>query len=200
MATETVRRRRLAMLVRYGGAIGTALALVGAIWATSLAVGRRVEERAQASLRRRSAEAHPEAPAFAAHDLEGRPVELAQWRGRVVLLDFWASWCGPCRAAMPELRRLYERLSPEGLVLVGVNLDDDPQALRSAIAQYGIGWPQIAGDEAHAIAERYGVAGIPAMMLIDQQGRLFSSGYWPVRRIAQAAAFLLRSPDDRASQ
>jgi thiol-disulfide isomerase/thioredoxin len=121
-------------------------------------------------------------PATAAPDLVGKPLELAgvtalgaefQWdryRDKVVLVDFWASWCGPCRQAMPQVKALHERLKQRGFEVVGVNLDKDPEALAKYLKDNPIPWENLVGEEAADLATKYGVRGIPTMILVDRKG------------------------------
>ena len=191
---QTVRRRVTA--ARRAAAAASAIFVLGGVaWTATTAVTRHADAQAQTAWQARYARVRPVAPPLSATDADGRPIDLAQWRGRVVLLDFWASWCGPCRAALPELRRLHERFASQGVALLGVNLDEHPEAMRAVLASERIAWPQIHGTRAHDIAARYGVSGIPTTVLIDRDGRLFLSGSWPGRRLTQAIAFLLsRAP------
>ena len=191
-------RRRMAEARRIVLIASAIAAIGGGLWTGAHALIRLADTHAQAAWQQRYAQARQEAPPFSAHDLEGHPIALAQLRGQVVLLDFWASWCGPCRAAMPELRRLHERFASQGLVLLGISLDEDPSSMRTLLTNDKIMWPQIHGSAAHDIANRYGVSGLPTTVLIDRDGRLFVSGHWPIRRIAQATAFLLGQPSAAA--
>jgi thiol-disulfide isomerase/thioredoxin len=194
MVAAQARGIHYASLRRRAGTASAILVIGGLTWTAATVIARHTDAQAQAAWRARYTRERPEAPLFSTPDLDGLQIELAQLRGRVVLLDFWASWCGPCRAALPELRRLGERFAPQGLVLLGINLDEDRAAMRAAMAEHGIGWPQIGGDPAREISTRYGVSGIPTTVLIDRDGRLFMSGHWSGRRLAQAAAFLLSQP------
>lgn len=102
---------------------------------------------------------------------------IEQYRGKVVLVDFWATWCGPCRAAMPALIELYDELHEDGFEVVGVSLDQDKDALVKYIEDNEIEWPNIfdADDsdaDRKALAERYSVNAIPMTFLIDQQGKV----------------------------
>ncbi len=102
---------------------------------------------------------------------------IEQYRGKVVLVDFWATWCGPCRAAMPALIELYDELHDEGFEVVGISLDQDKDALLKYIDENEIEWPNIfdaddSDSDRKALAERYGVNAIPTTFLLDKEGRV----------------------------
>jgi thiol-disulfide isomerase/thioredoxin len=131
-------------------------------------------------------------PAFLMRDLQGHSQSPDQYRGKVLLLDFWATWCGPCRAEMPHLKRLYERYHDRGLAIVGVSLDTNPNALRHFVAEEGIAWPQLFdGRGPHGeLPRRMGVISIPKMFLIDRQGTIRSvSGGGPALETAVQELF-----------
>jgi thiol-disulfide isomerase/thioredoxin len=109
------------------------------------------------------------APTFSFVDLDGQPGTLEDYRGRVVLLYFWGTWCGPCRTATKSLRDLYARLQGSGLELLGIDAKDDPDVLRDYVRQQGIPWRETAGDY---ILERYRVDSYPSLVLIDQDGAI----------------------------
>ena len=189
-AAQTQQQRR-ASVRRMIGMTSAALALGAAGWLGMTWIVREADAQAVVAWRHHYEQARPAAPEFSAPDLDGHSIELAQFRGRVVLLDFWASWCAPCRASLPELRRLHERFSSRGLVMLGMNLDRDDAAARAAIRHDRLTWPQLWGGSVSDIATSYGASGIPTLVLIDQQGRVFASVHWPTRRLAQAISFLL---------
>ncbi|MEM9556121.1 MAG: TlpA disulfide reductase family protein [Acidobacteriota bacterium] len=108
-------------------------------------------------------------------DLDGRTWTGDDLDGRVVVLAFWATWCTPCRAELPDLRRLHERFAGDDVVLLGVALDSlERRRLRSFLLRHGIDWPQIhvpRGTES-AIARRFGVGSVPATRILDRHGRV----------------------------
>jgi thiol-disulfide isomerase/thioredoxin len=115
----------------------------------------------------------PEAPAFSLRDLDGHPISLARFRGSVVLLNFWATWCAPCRAEIPRLIALQKTLGGRGLRVVGISLDDDPAPVRPAYEELRMNYPVAIGDA--RLAERYGgILGLPATFLVDCDGRIAS--------------------------
>jgi thiol-disulfide isomerase/thioredoxin len=102
-------------------------------------------------------------------DLDGRPLKLSEYRGKVVLLDFWANWCGFCRQMYPYERELVQRLQNEPFAMLGVNGDDDKKELQREIARHGINWKSW-WDGDSAIRRRWQLEGYPLLFLIDHRG------------------------------
>ncbi len=106
--------------------------------------------------------------------LDGRKVELAKLKGKVVLIDFWATWCGPCVAEIPHMKSAYEKLHEKGFEIIGISLDDDKAALTAMVKQKQLPWPQFFESEKdeNRYAKEYGISSIPAMWLVDKRGNL----------------------------
>lgn len=118
------------------------------------------------------------APNFTAPELRGGTVELAQYRGRVVLINFWGTWCEPCKRELPALQQAYEQFSEQGLMVIGVNLTDDEQVngktvedVAAFLAQYGVTYP-IALDVDGKIAEAYRIFPLPTSYFVTTDGQL----------------------------
>lgn len=106
--------------------------------------------------------------------VDGRKVKVSDLRGKVVLLDFWATWCPPCVASVPELVALHQKFQPKGFEIVGISADDEEPALRSFVKRSGMTWPQFhdpAGREAK-VFEEMGINKFPTMWLVDRKGIL----------------------------
>lgn len=117
------------------------------------------------------------APEIAQENPEGQAMPLSELRGKVVLLDFWASWCGPCRREMPTVVKAYERFHDKGFEVYSVSLDRSKDSWVRAIQSDGLIWPYHVSDLGYwqnEAAVRYGVRGIPATYLLDQQGRIIA--------------------------
>ena len=113
------------------------------------------------------------APDFTLTDLDGQPVSLSQFRGKVVLLDFWASWCGPCIGNLPYLRKIKKKMAELPVVFVNLSLDSSDAAWRKAIEKHGIEGVHVrTGDSNSGTPRAYNVRGIPAYFLVDPQGRI----------------------------
>ena len=104
--------------------------------------------------------------------VDGRDVDLAKLRGKVVLIDFWATWCGPCVAELPNVLKAYKELHPKGFEIVGISLDSDKGKLESFVKDKGMEWPQFFDGKGwkNEIAVTYAIHSIPAMWLVDQKG------------------------------
>lgn len=120
-----------------------------------------------------AAEERQAAPPTRATTLDGRTVDLADLTGRVVILDFWATWCPPCRAEIPHFKALYARHAPR-LEILGVAMDQDGrQTVSDFVTQQGIPYPVAMGDDG-ALANAYGgVRGLPTTFVMDPAGRLY---------------------------
>ncbi len=111
------------------------------------------------------------APQFALSDLDGNPVRLADLRGRPVVLNFWASWCGPCVEEFPLLVSAQQRHAADGLAIVGIVYQDRSEAARDFMRQMGAGWPA-AMDPGGRVATAYGVYGPPETFYIGRDGTI----------------------------
>lgn len=117
------------------------------------------------------------APDFSQKNPQGKDVKLSEYRGKVVLLDFWASWCKPCRAENPNVVAAYEKYKDKGFTVFSVSLDKDRDAWLNAIQQDGLVWPAHVSDLQfwnNAVAKIYGVQSIPAAFLIDVEGNIIA--------------------------
>lgn len=115
-----------------------------------------------------------QAPGFDVDAFDGRRISLGLYRGRVVLIDFWATWCAPCRIAMPDVVRLYRRYHERGFDIVGISLDHNAADLRDYLRRQNIPWRQVLDSRAwdSPLAQRYQVTGIPKTFLLDRDGRI----------------------------
>jgi thiol-disulfide isomerase/thioredoxin len=111
----------------------------------------------------------PLAPSFSITTLDGQQVSFDQLAGKIVVMDFWATWCPPCRAAVPEFKELTKKYPPTKLVLISFSADSDQQAWRDFISKHDIEWPQY-WDRDGRIRTEFGVNAFPTYLVIDQDG------------------------------
>lgn len=116
------------------------------------------------------------APNFELTTPDGKKLSLYDLRGHIVLLDFWASWCGPCLAEVPNLKAIYEKYHGKGLEILGVSLDEKEAAWKGAIERKGLTWQHVSSLKGWKcpVAQRFKVTGIPRMYIIDAQGKIIA--------------------------
>jgi peroxiredoxin len=130
-----------------------------------------------------------QAPDFTLPDTSGAPVSLAKYRGKVVLLDFWASWCGPCLVKLPDVRSIWEKYRDRDFVILSVSVDYTTAAWKAFIAKEHLDWVHVYDDQKslYGAIARYNVGGIPDMYLIDREGKVASSRMYTGRSEMEAA-------------
>ncbi len=111
------------------------------------------------------------APDFTLRGADGRNVRLDELRGQVVLVNFWATWCGPCREEMPRLNSLSEKYRKSGFVLLGVNIDDDPRTAIATAAKLNVGFPVLL-DTDKKVSKLYDLSTMPSTVVIDRDGKM----------------------------
>jgi peroxiredoxin len=111
------------------------------------------------------------APDFTLRSADGRNVRLDELRGQVVLVNFWATWCGPCREEMPRLNVLYEKYRKSGFVLLGVNVDDDPKTALATAAKLNVSFPVLL-DTDKKVSKLYDLNTMPSTIVIDRDGKM----------------------------
>jgi peroxiredoxin len=109
------------------------------------------------------------APEIGLSDTRGRSINVSEYRGKVVLVDFWASWCAPCREELPVLERLYGRYKARGFVVVGVNVDRSVDNMRDFLRRTRLSFPIVHDAQQH-VASRYRPPRMPSSYLVDKQG------------------------------
>jgi len=103
-------------------------------------------------------------------DLEGKSQSLSQYRGKIVLVNFWATWCKPCTTEMPAMQAMYDKMRDKGFVVLAINELEDDAKVREHIKQYGHTFPVLM-DRDNKVANQFGVFGLPVSIFIDQEGR-----------------------------
>jgi thiol-disulfide isomerase/thioredoxin len=118
---------------------------------------------------------------LAGTQIDGQPFDWEAYRGKVVLVDFWASWCPQCLEETPNILQMYEKYHERGFEVVGICLDQNKRKAEETIGQHGMIWPQLFETEplangwTHAMAEKYSVSSIPRMILVDQEGKVVTT-------------------------
>jgi cytochrome c biogenesis protein CcmG, thiol:disulfide interchange protein DsbE len=133
------------------------------------------------------------APPVIGTSFTGQHIDLSSYRGRVVLLDFWASWCTPCLEEMPTLVEWQKQLQPSGLQIVGISLDDDAAPARKIAARYHLNYPVLMGTP--QMADQYKILGLPELVLIGRDGRIagVDTGEVSTAKLREAIERLLRA-------
>jgi len=131
-------------------------------------------------------------PDFSVKDLEGKPLSLADYKGKVVLVDFWATWCGPCVGELPNVLKAYEKHHATGFEIVGISLDKDQSKLEKFIKDKHMPWRQFFDGQGwqNELAQKYGINSIPATYLLDREGKIIGVGLRGEKLEAAVAAAL----------
>ena len=132
----------------------------------------RIVSQAQGELKKREALGKPLDMKFTA--LDGSEVDISKMSGKVVLIDFWATWCGPCIREIPSVKKTYDKLNAKGFEIIGISLDSDKGKLEDFIAKNKMPWPQFFDGKGWktSLAQEHGINSIPAMWLVDKEGNL----------------------------
>ncbi len=150
------------------GALGLALVVVGTTGMPNLVAGG--ESKAEPGC---GPGAKPANLNFTVKDMNGAAVNLASLKGKVILLDFWATWCGPCKVEIPGFVELQQKYRDKGLVVVGVSVDDSVDKLKAFAAQYKMNYPVLVGQDRQDVQEAFGpIWGLPTTYIIGRGGNI----------------------------
>jgi len=161
-----------------------ALCLVGIYFA-----GRRNAQKPKAAASGNAA------PDFTVTDIDGKKLALSDFKGKVVLLNFWATWCAPCRAEIPAFVEMQQKNGPQGFQVIGISMDDEAKPVREFYQKFNMNYPVAIGDD--KLAQSFGgVLGLPISFLIDREGRIAAKyiGAADVAVIEKTVADLLAKP------
>lgn len=134
----------------------------------------QIEEQKKSAAAQASLQPGAIFPDFSEKDMTGAPLSISGLKGQVVLVDFWATWCGPCVAELPNVLAAYEKYHAKGFEIVGISLDRSEDALKKFIAEKNMTWPQYFDGKGwdSALGRQYGITSIPATYLLDRDGRI----------------------------
>jgi len=170
-------------------------ALLLGLAAVAVVCGIYVENHSRSGHRQSSVAEHPLAPDFSLPDLSGHPVSLASFRGKVILLDFWATWCEPCREEIPHFVELQNKYGDQGLQIIGVSMDDGPEPVREFYQRFKMNYPVVMGTA--KTGEIYGgILGLPIAFVIGRDGRIYAKhrGATEIPVFEKEIVNLLQSP------
>jgi thiol-disulfide isomerase/thioredoxin len=157
-----VKKGKVLLGVVLGIAVAVGLYFVNRYWITPATTSAA-----------KSAGEFPQAPGFSLTSLSGENISLQDYKGKVVLLDFWATWCGPCRIEIPGFVELQKKYGSQGLAIVGVSMDDGPEPVRQFYKAFHMNYPVVMGSD--KLGELYGgILGLPTSFLIGRDGKIYA--------------------------
>lgn len=182
MVINNGRREKL-LSSHHAGESGAVLGVIAALWLSSTFVIPGPNPAAAANPAK--TESGGSVVAFSGETTDGRVFDISEMRGKVVLVDFWATWCGPCVASLPEVLAIHDAYHDAGFEIIGVSLDLSETELQDFVAAKGIPWLQLLPSKkkergwSHPLVGQFNVDGIPRMMLIGKDGKMISDEIYP---------------------
>ncbi len=117
-------------------------------------------------------------PDFEVQDIDGKPLSIGNYKGKIVMLDFWATWCGPCVHELPNVVSVYGKYHDKGFEIIGISLDQDKEKLTSFLKEKNVTWAQYFDGQGwqNKLASKYGITSIPSTFLLDKEGKIIGVG------------------------
>jgi peroxiredoxin len=166
--------------------------LLAALFGTPMAAVRAADDQTLTPVSNQ-----PVAPDFDLKDPQGRPQRLADYRGKPLILNFWATWCPPCREEMPSMQRAHEVVAAEGIAVIAVNVGEDADTIAAFLEDEPVDFP-LPMDTDSKVAQHYHMQGLPTTYVIDPQGRLayraMGSREWDAPKLLDQVRALKQSP------
>ena len=174
------------------GPVGMSALLLMLTWTGPIARVASAQDPLFAGLAVTHERSASEAPDFTLRTPEGGTLALSGLRGRVVFLNFWATWCAPCRIEMPEMERLHREFKDRGLLILAVDLDESPKLVAKFMQEFRLSFPALLDSDSR-VASRYRLQGLPTTILIDRQGRTVGRAVGPREWAGPEGRALIRS-------
>ncbi len=122
---------------------------------------------------------HSAVPSFVLMDLKGKEKQLQSYKDKLILVNFWASWCGPCNEEAPSMEEMYKKLHEKGLVIVGISIDHHVSQVKKFVQQYSITFPVLL-DTSESVASSYGITGVPETFILNSNYQLIKHVIGPI--------------------
>lgn len=149
----------------------TIVTIAAGVWRWEVARQETAARIAKESISSLSGPSKSQAPDFVLEDVDGKSLALTDLRGKVVLLNFWATWCPPCKAEMPDLDRLHREYGADrDFVVLGINVEEDPAAVKAFLEERQLAFPIVLDRNGHVTTDLFGVRPLPATFIIDREG------------------------------
>jgi len=174
------------------GAVAVAALVLVLMWTGSIGRAAWAKDPIFATMAVAHDTSGSEAPGFTLATPEGQTLALSSFRGRVVFLNFWATWCPPCRLEMPSMERLHQEFKDQGLAILAVDIEESPKLVAKFMREFRLTFPALLDSDSR-VSSRYAVRGLPTTVLIDRRGRIAGRAIGPREWTSPEGRALIRS-------